>query len=78
MAVSLQTMEMPLERCLALDFDRDCVLAFHKTFGGYLKLLGMPVQLDDDGCLPSQLVVESDLMEFDWVQKGDHAEEMDP
>ena len=63
----LQTMEMPLERCLALDLDRDCVLAFHKTFGGYLKLLGVPVQLDDDGSLPPQLVIESDLLEFDWA-----------
>ena len=32
----------------------------------FLKLLSMPVQLDDDGRSPPNLVVEFDLMEFDW------------
>ena len=32
----------------------------------FLKLLSMPVQLDGDGRSPPNLVVEFDLMEFDW------------
>ena len=63
----LQTLQMPAEHSLAVDVDPDCVIAYHKTFGGSLQLLGMSLQLDEHGDLPPSLVVESDVMEFDWV-----------
>ena len=63
----LRDLEFPLETCLALDIDHDCVVAYQKVFGGTCFLPGIPNQLDDYDDLPLLRVVESDVLELSWV-----------
>ena len=65
-------MQFPIQTCLSLDVDWVCVDACHSTFGGFLKFHGIPVESDSIGELPCLLVVQSDVLKFDWVLLTSH------
>lgn len=64
----LRQLAFPLETCLALDIDHDCVDAYQKVFGGTCFLPGTPIQLDEHDNLPVLRVVEADILELSWVR----------
>ena len=71
----LEHMQFPIQTYLSLDVDWVCVDIYHRTlseFSGFLKFHGIPVESDSIDDLPCLLVVESDVLKFDWILVTSH------